>query len=1197
MGYSEKLIFFTVLLLIPLSILTILVSGQTPPFNFTGFTRYTNGTPMPEVNITMILYNMSTGFNEIERYSTLSDSDGFFNLSNITFYEHDIMYKPIIIKYSSTNPIRAEYIGQTLPPFPPQELQNLHNVTFYLKEAATLNITAEGRRQHLDEAQIIFNQTIPDYSIGLEWDWDNGLWAYENSSHLVKLDRGFSYVSSFETNISSVMDIEYTGSDTWYFINHSTSPPYYTYVTKISGGSVVNYTNLTYRNYVSIEGLEYNPNDGLFYVSGRNQMGNTTIDKYNSSTFELIENLTLDLPPGKLEIQNGVCYLAGEIPETYALLKCDCNTFQCYDSWNFTKPTVDGLDYNGTWYFASRNDSSINEIRLFDDGTKTFRYQVKDTRLGYPVDENFERTFNQTFVYVPADRNYSIMIYPEGAMPSNYDLNNISDYGPSPLINIHFNVTEEPKWVYGYVTHPGTSNFDSFIVIPYLLEPGNMVFDRPMPYNMSAWRWPRASDYFNNTYNSTTCFYNMTIPGSAMGTNILLFAMARNESTGTGYFGAFKTLTVSASSPENIRVDFTLQPLVGTLSSISMEDAGNWGNTKYITTIKKRFRLRNASGTNAPGHAHIEMEMDYTSLGGPSFTWMTDVESDDNGIFEVLTLNAPVKRVNVYSQDFAPKKDYISVSELASDPTEILLNEFRPGGPGGETFTDIMIDMVKSAPECDVPNYDRGVCSLFPEQVDMEHFNPLSVIMGGGHISFVMRKNSNNITVHYVDVDMFASGPPDALFNDSASNDLSGSTLEQAWRFGSMGPEIYDYVIIGIPYTEANATQTGINDSEPITVNIPVFYDNDWNVTWQMGVNETTNLTGTDYEEYTQDPYAAYINGSNVTCNTTDTNLTGLCYADTVMNMIWLRIPHFSGIQPNVQGEALKANGESCTDASECYGGYCVHGYCRSSSTYCGDGYCEGGEDCDNCPSDCVCYTPPSSGGGGTGGTTTPGQSHLWTLITPGAAQIMKVNDPETGLKQIQITVKNQATNVRIRVVKLEGKPASIEHELTGKVYKYVQIEQENLNENLDKAYIDFAVPKSWIANNSIDPEKVYLNRYTNQWERLNTWRTGETDDSNLYRAETPGFSYFAITGETLEETTTPPAPEEESQPETQPETQPEETLQEEVTPEVTEKTGEEQRPFDPMILVWIIVPALIVLGVFYYLYQEQQKKSVKWNK
>lgn len=47
-----------------------------------------------------------------------------------------------------------------------------------------------------------------------------------------------------------------------------------------------------------------------------------------------------------------------------------------------------------------------------------------------------------------------------------------------------------------------------------------------------------------------------------------------------------------------------------------------------------------------------------------------------------------------------------------------------------------------------------------------------------------------------------------------------------------------------------------------------------------------------------------------------------------------------------VVGSAKQADGSSCLSASECRGNYCVHGKCRSSSTYCGDGQCDDSETC-----------------------------------------------------------------------------------------------------------------------------------------------------------------------------------------------------------------------------------------------------------
>jgi len=47
------------------------------------------------------------------------------------------------------------------------------------------------------------------------------------------------------------------------------------------------------------------------------------------------------------------------------------------------------------------------------------------------------------------------------------------------------------------------------------------------------------------------------------------------------------------------------------------------------------------------------------------------------------------------------------------------------------------------------------------------------------------------------------------------------------------------------------------------------------------------------------------------------------------------------------------SDGSPCTSNNECLGGYCVHSICRSNPTYCGDGYCDAGESCFRCISDC----------------------------------------------------------------------------------------------------------------------------------------------------------------------------------------------------------------------------------------------------
>jgi len=179
-------------------------------------------------------------------------------------------------------------------------------------------------------------------------------------------------------------------------------------------------------------------------------------------------------------------------------------------------------------------------------------------------------------------------------------------------------------------------------------------------------------------------------------------------------------------------------------------------------------------------------------------------------------------------------------------------------------------------------------------------------------------------------------------------------------------------------------------------------------------------------------------------------------------------------------------------------------------------------------PSTVTTTTPSSGGGGGGGGGAAVNKTHkktqTWTKITPGSATIMKITDPEIGLKIINITVRNPAQTVTITVTKLDGKPATVVHEIIGKVYKYIDINAANINEtHIDKVKIQFEVNKSWINANSIDPNTIALNRYKNGWEKLSTKKTSEDNDFVYYEAETTGFSTFAISGEVMAGVTTVP--------------------------------------------------------------------------
>jgi len=152
--------------------------------------------------------------------------------------------------------------------------------------------------------------------------------------------------------------------------------------------------------------------------------------------------------------------------------------------------------------------------------------------------------------------------------------------------------------------------------------------------------------------------------------------------------------------------------------------------------------------------------------------------------------------------------------------------------------------------------------------------------------------------------------------------------------------------------------------------------------------------------------------------------------------------------------------------------------------------------------------------GGGSSTTTLPKEIHSWTKIIPGVASIMKDFDKEIGIKQIQIEVNNEAQNVKITVTKHEGKPAEVSVEKSGKIYRYLHINAENLEGKLERAVIRMQVEKSWMVANDFEIDNMAMfkfNENNNVWDELNTVYVEADNDYYYYDAEVDSFSYFAI--------------------------------------------------------------------------------------
>jgi PGF-pre-PGF domain-containing protein len=171
--------------------------------------------------------------------------------------------------------------------------------------------------------------------------------------------------------------------------------------------------------------------------------------------------------------------------------------------------------------------------------------------------------------------------------------------------------------------------------------------------------------------------------------------------------------------------------------------------------------------------------------------------------------------------------------------------------------------------------------------------------------------------------------------------------------------------------------------------------------------------------------------------------------------------------------------------------------------------------------------TTPPGGSGNSGGGSTP-RANLTNAtneteteasldiknITAGNSVIFSNFSSESDIRQIEVQVNSVAENVKITVSSYDSVPENVSVEKDGKVYRYLHIETENLDDRLEKATIDFEVPKTWIEENSVQEEAISFFRYLSNnlnWTEIQTIYTSSDDIYYYYQTELNSFSYFAI--------------------------------------------------------------------------------------
>ncbi|MBI5148524.1 PGF-pre-PGF domain-containing protein [Candidatus Pacearchaeota archaeon] len=688
-----------------------------------------------------------------------------------------------------------------------------------------------------------------------------------------------------------------------------------------------------------------------------------------------------------------------------------------------------------------------------------FNYEISDDSLGYGVAYSAPQNVTcNTTIAVPQNRSYTISFM---RIPNFFNgTQGNASAPPTPPQSIQFtNLTSYSKGkIIDVMKNLSVSLY--FVNITVNFTGNNTVLNIS---NVSVYLVPHTGFITPNSafpvlYKTLGGWANVSVSNSSIGDlnfsnkdSSVTFKVL-GSSSGIEYFVIISANGTSDAS--GWMGNFSVTTANVSMNVTATRLAG-WfegeNRTEYI------INLKNSSGNALTSVQNAELQIKDPNFGTTRFVGFS-VNSTGSFKFPILK-NSTWAKVRAFTGDSAPVEWVI---DLTLNQSNVTLNAFRPeqfdpngNGSRGNLTSGVTIAFYKMTTACSIP-YPDASCkfSSATASQDVGAFNPMQAMLAGK--SNVMVNISTGVTMYFIGVDMLSSGPPDMILSQNASNQSVGaSSASSVFRFGSMAPDVMDNVWVGVPYVS-----TVTPDSSTFTFSLTSLFNRTWGKVWDYRYNTSAQVPD-EYVDYN----VTMLGATGITCskdNWTDQD----CYVNTTDDKLWFRLPHFTGTEPTVTGTSTAGPG--------------------------------GG----------------SGGGGGGGGESKP-VTHSWTKITPGVATIAHIDDSAIGLKQIQITVKNQANAVSITITKLAGQPATIEKTIEGQVYKYMRIDKTNLtDDNIDKIIIKVMVEKSWIKNKSLSKDKLSVYRWddTNKvWQELKT--TVDTEDSTYVylNGETTKLSYFAI--------------------------------------------------------------------------------------
>jgi hypothetical protein len=571
---------------------------------------------------------------------------------------------------------------------------------------------------------------------------------------------------------------------------------------------------------------------------------------------------------------------------------------------------------NGTLYTQPAATLRLSATYMYNPDNSSvdtqFNYDITDLGIGLGLWNSIQTAATSyTDIVVPRDRNYSItwMRSPttftqDASPPLSTTLTNISAYSATNyVIELTKNLTFDQYQLSGYISISGNATEVNCTTMITRLTPGEGNFVPPgSTINGLEWNIT-GSDITGQSFK-----YDATLMGASDGINYVIewYCNGTNE-----YYGAIRKVQVNSSNSESNNIIATA--LAGTY-----DDSGAYSSAAVNTSTKciQIYDMTDpANPSTSINDLNLNLEVTDSSFG--TLFYVTQVSS--GAAVNWTFLNSSTVKVRIFSQQFPPYRTSIDLNKDYCGPdSNISLKPFNmetidsSGAKEEFSSTALRMRFMRNSAACNVVS-PADSCAI-GDTLDPNTFNPLAAMMSGKTNLMIDLNGGNGTSLYFINVDMMSSGPPDAILSENASSDaVSTSSMDQIWQFGSFAPDIYDYVLVGIPYNDS-----AVNEAWTFTTKIPALYDENWNVIWNTTDNGTsfTEISGnySDYADYSSTWF------SGMTCSKTESAFESTsCYVNISENKIWLKLPHFSGVGPNLQGSTpttSSSGGGSSTSTS-----------------------------------------------------------------------------------------------------------------------------------------------------------------------------------------------------------------------------------------------------------------------------------------